>query len=73
MFIRLRKELDVYKEGELELLREALRSEIHFLKSVGLCAVNIDLLLHNQTHMTNSNYLFFFYYQKLDSRQNNPH
>ncbi|XP_029305040.1 coiled-coil domain-containing protein 172 isoform X2 [Cottoperca gobio] len=30
---RLRKELEKHKEGELELLREALSSEIHFLKS----------------------------------------
>ncbi|KAM8738344.1 LOW QUALITY PROTEIN: coiled-coil domain-containing protein 172-like [Acanthopagrus schlegelii] len=30
--LRLRKELDMHKEGELELLREALSSEIHFLK-----------------------------------------
>ncbi|XP_054455555.1 coiled-coil domain-containing protein 172 [Anoplopoma fimbria] len=31
--LRLRKELEMHKEGELELLREALSSEIHFLKS----------------------------------------
>ncbi|XP_070833094.1 coiled-coil domain-containing protein 172 [Chaetodon trifascialis] len=31
--LRLRKELEMHKEGELELLREALRSEIHFLQS----------------------------------------
>ncbi|KAJ4948290.1 hypothetical protein JOQ06_019826 [Pogonophryne albipinna] len=31
--LRLRQELEMHKEGELELLREALRSEIHFLKS----------------------------------------
>ncbi|XP_073337692.1 coiled-coil domain-containing protein 172 [Pagrus major] len=31
--LRLRKELDMHKEGELELLREALSSEIQFLKS----------------------------------------
>ncbi|XP_037322146.1 coiled-coil domain-containing protein 172 [Pungitius pungitius] len=31
--LRLRKELEMHKEEELELLREALSSEIHFLKS----------------------------------------
>ncbi|XP_070771944.1 coiled-coil domain-containing protein 172 [Enoplosus armatus] len=31
--VRLRKELEMYKEGELELLRETLSSEIQFLKS----------------------------------------
>ncbi|XP_034537650.1 coiled-coil domain-containing protein 172 isoform X2 [Notolabrus celidotus] len=31
--LRLRKELEMHKEGELELLREALSSEIQFLKS----------------------------------------
>ncbi|XP_045921126.1 coiled-coil domain-containing protein 172 isoform X2 [Micropterus dolomieu] len=31
--LRLRKELETHKEGELELLREALSSEIQFLKS----------------------------------------
>ncbi|KAM6997237.1 coiled-coil domain-containing protein 172-like [Tautogolabrus adspersus] len=31
--LRLRKELEIHKEGELELLREALSSEIQFLKS----------------------------------------
>ncbi|XP_074503414.1 coiled-coil domain-containing protein 172-like isoform X1 [Sebastes fasciatus] len=31
--LRLRKELEMHKEGELELLREALSSEIRFLKS----------------------------------------
>ncbi|XP_041804129.1 coiled-coil domain-containing protein 172 [Chelmon rostratus] len=31
--LRLRKELEMHKEGELELLREALGSEIQFLKS----------------------------------------
>lgn len=30
----------MYKEGELELLREALSSEIHFLKSVSVCVLN---------------------------------
>lgn len=30
----------MYKEGELELLREALNSEIQFLKSVSFCVVN---------------------------------
>lgn len=34
LFTRLRKELEMHKEGELELLREALSSEIRFLKSV---------------------------------------
>ena len=40
LFTRPRKELDMYKEGELELLREALSSEIHFLKSVSVCVLN---------------------------------
>ncbi|XP_038581946.1 coiled-coil domain-containing protein 172-like isoform X2 [Micropterus salmoides] len=31
--LRLRKELETHKEGEIELLREALSSEIQFLKS----------------------------------------
>ncbi|KAK2824639.1 hypothetical protein Q5P01_021814 [Channa striata] len=31
--LRLRKELELHKEGELELLREALSSEIQFLQS----------------------------------------
>ncbi|XP_033935193.1 coiled-coil domain-containing protein 172 [Pseudochaenichthys georgianus] len=31
--LRLRQELEMHKAGELELLREALQSEIHFLKS----------------------------------------
>ncbi|XP_068588148.1 coiled-coil domain-containing protein 172 isoform X4 [Cebidichthys violaceus] len=31
--LRLRTELEKHKEGDLELLREALGSEIHFLKS----------------------------------------
>ncbi|XP_059215705.1 coiled-coil domain-containing protein 172 [Centropristis striata] len=31
--LRLRKELEMHKEGELELLRETLSSEIHFLQS----------------------------------------
>nr|XP_020462328.1 coiled-coil domain-containing protein 172 [Monopterus albus] len=31
--LRLRKELEMHKEGELELLREALRSEIQLLQS----------------------------------------
>ncbi|XP_075960256.1 coiled-coil domain-containing protein 172-like [Anarhichas minor] len=31
--LRLRAELETHNEGELELLREALSSEIHFLKS----------------------------------------
>ncbi|KAF3841710.1 hypothetical protein F7725_023671 [Dissostichus mawsoni] len=30
---RLRRELEMHEEGELELLREAPRSEIHVLKS----------------------------------------
>ncbi|TNN29915.1 hypothetical protein EYF80_059935 [Liparis tanakae] len=30
----MRKELETLKEGELEILREALGSEIDFLKSV---------------------------------------
>lgn len=32
--LRLKKELEMHKEGELELLREALSSEILFLQSV---------------------------------------
>ncbi|XP_017578235.1 coiled-coil domain-containing protein 172 isoform X3 [Pygocentrus nattereri] len=31
--LRLKKELEAYKEGELELLREALSAEIQFLRS----------------------------------------
>lgn len=30
----------MHKEGELELLREALSSEIQFLKSVSCCVMN---------------------------------
>ncbi|XP_067368449.1 coiled-coil domain-containing protein 172 isoform X2 [Channa argus] len=36
--VRLRKELELHKEGELELLRETLSSEIQFLQSVSCCA-----------------------------------
>lgn len=36
MSCRLRKELESYKNGELELLRERLNSELHFLKSVSV-------------------------------------
>ncbi|XP_066535456.1 coiled-coil domain-containing protein 172 isoform X2 [Hoplias malabaricus] len=32
--LRLKKELEAYKEGELELLREALSTEIQFLRSL---------------------------------------
>lgn len=45
LFSRLRKELDVYKKGELELLREALNSEIQFLKSVSFCVMNKAFIL----------------------------
>ncbi|XP_038588308.1 coiled-coil domain-containing protein 172 isoform X1 [Micropterus salmoides] len=38
--LRLRKELETHKEGELELLREALSSEIQFLKSVSYRVVS---------------------------------
>lgn len=38
LFTRPRKELDTHKGGEMELLREALSSEIHFLKSVSVCS-----------------------------------
>ncbi|CAL8298313.1 unnamed protein product [Merluccius merluccius] len=31
--LRLKKELELHKEGDLELVREALSSEIHFLQS----------------------------------------
>lgn len=40
VFTRLRKELGMHKEEELELHREALRSEIQFLKSVSVIAMN---------------------------------
>lgn len=52
LFTRLRKELEIYKEGQLKLLREALNSEIQFLKSVSLCVMNnafIHILLESDT------------------------
>jgi len=37
---RLKKELELYKEEELELLRETLSSEIHSLQLVTMCFPN---------------------------------
>lgn len=50
LFTRLRKELELHKEGELELLREALTSEIHFLKSVSFCVMNKAFILANKNY-----------------------
>lgn len=44
---RLKKELEVLKEDELELLREALISEKHFLQSVmTLIQLSLTLIRH---------------------------
>lgn len=40
----------MHKEGELELLREALTSEIHFLKSVSFCVMNKAFILANKNY-----------------------
>lgn len=51
LFTRLRKELEVHKEGELELLREALTSEIQFLQSVSCCVMKRAFVQPNKSYL----------------------
>lgn len=41
-FSRLRSELEVYKNGDLEILQDALSSEIQLMQSVSVLYVKLD-------------------------------